>query len=817
MQQSTLLSVFLSVLLVSITQAKAEDLLSAPNETSVAETIGTSVARDEGAASSRPHAKDSAEESVPQLQEVIVSAQKRTQDLQVVPISVQVVGSQAIAEGNHNSLEELSEILPAVHVGNGDKLSNDLFIRGIGSGENQGFEQSVAIFSDDIYHGRSRMSGATFLDLDRIEVLKGPQSTFFGNNAIAGALNLVSRKPGGSLDASTRALYGQFGQYDWEGALGGPITDWFGARLAVTRNGDQGWVKNVNTGRWNPAQNNEAARLMFTFHPNEEFDATLKVEGSRTRTSGGGGGGVNQWNRCPPPTPFDANTAAFGGGGASCAVAISLGVPIDVTQDRVSALGGQFNSLSTFENVLTINYRRWDLDFTSVSGFYNYHFNANDAPSQLPVPWITTVFPERYHQFSQEFRITSPANRPIEYIAGVYYHTDRFDSRFNANIPLLNAVINAVPPFAPFIPYLPLAESATFFQDEHTFSAFASATWNVTDRLRFNAGLRGSWVKRTDGGDKEYGTGTEVYGGFVPMPAALQSIIGPLIFGPPGASQPLSRSDRAWMPSVGVQYQVQPQAMIYFSYVKGFKAGGFNATDVISAQENIEFGPERVNAYELGIKSKWLEGRALVNADVFFSDYKGLQVDANFPSGPPLNTTISGIRNAAASRSKGVELETQWLPSAGLRLGANITYLKSYYVSYPNAPASALFPTASGDMDLSGRPTSYAPRWSGGLLVQQTFSLAGGYKFSTSLLPYFSTKYNKDPQLEAIGLGYLSGTGGYLRLDARLSLESPDGHWGIDVIGKNLTDRTIYTSTYTSGVVTREQPRNVAGQVRFTW
>jgi outer membrane receptor protein involved in Fe transport len=170
------------------------------------------------------------------LAEVVVSAEKRVERVQDVPISLQVVNSDALTGFNKNSLEEVSQSIPGLHVVSRAN-SNLLTIRGVGSGENLGFDQSVAQFTDDVYHGRSRMSQAAFLDLDRVEVLKGPQSTFFGNNAIAGALNIISKKPTDHFEAWGRALYGMFGQYAAEGAVNVPVTDTFAVRLALTENG----------------------------------------------------------------------------------------------------------------------------------------------------------------------------------------------------------------------------------------------------------------------------------------------------------------------------------------------------------------------------------------------------------------------------------------------------------------------------------------------------------------------------------------------------------------------------------------------------
>lgn len=159
------------------------------------------------------------EASDDRLQEVIVTARKRAENLQEVPVSAVVMSGRELQTQNVNSLDDLSQTLPDVHfVSTGNFASNDMFIRGVGSGQNPGFDQSVGNFVDDVYFGRSRIVGDTFLDLDRIEVLKGPPTTFFGNSAIAGALNIITKQPGDIFDGWVRALYGMFGQYAVEGA-----------------------------------------------------------------------------------------------------------------------------------------------------------------------------------------------------------------------------------------------------------------------------------------------------------------------------------------------------------------------------------------------------------------------------------------------------------------------------------------------------------------------------------------------------------------------------------------------------------------------
>lgn len=739
------------------------------------------------------------------LQEVIVTAQHRMENLQDVPISAQVIGGQVLSEQNLNSLTELSHTVPSVHVGAVGR-STELYIRGIGSGPNQFFDQSVGLFIDDIYHGRSRVSVGTFLDLDRVEILKGPQSTFFGNNAIAGAYNIVTKKPGDTFEGSVRALYGEDGQYAVEGAGGGPVTEKFGIRAAATFNGQDGWLDNVNTGRSVPQEHSMAGRVTFAFKPNDDLDATLKIDGSRYKNDSGL---VLQFANCPPPAPFVR--AGF------CATALNLGLPIGFDTQELAQSGGQQIKLHTFEDVLTINYQKWNHTFTSVSGYYDYQYDLNLDTDGLPATLIHAQLPESYHQFSQEFRVASATGQTLEYLAGVYFQTDYLRSRTSFNYGFLTPVVQSLAPFAALVPYLPLGQDINYRQGEDVYSVFGSATWNVTDRLNIVGGLRTSQVKKNYDWNLFYATATQPYGGNVPLPSAVATLPAALGLGTPNTLSD-DRSDHALMPSAKIQYKIDTQAMVYLSYARGFKAGGFNGVDNSGNAANLPFSPEHVNAYEAGLKSEWFNNRVLLNLSLFRSDYSDLQVSTNILSSA--GTFVSLVKNAASSRSQGVEFEAQWAASEHFRLAAAATYLDAKYESYPNATPTQL-QTFRGlkVQDLSGRPTAFAPRWSGSATATYSLPLPGDYLFTTELSSYFSSSYDvggiDDP---------LVRTDSYTRLDARVSLESPDRRWAFDVIGKNLTDASTFV--FGPGPLPRspgslffekEQPRNFAVQGRYRW
>jgi outer membrane receptor protein involved in Fe transport len=277
--------------------------------------------------------------------------------------------------------------------------------------------------------------------------------------------------------------------------------------------------------------------------------------------------------------------------------------------------------------------------------------------------------------------------------------------------------------------------------------------------------------------------------------------------------------------------------MLYVSYAQGFKAGvpsGGTKSGVVVPP----ILPEHVDAYEAGLKSKWFDNRVLLNLDVFRSDYTDQQVQSAIFT--PLGVPIFETTNAGASRSQGVEFEGQWAMAADFRLSANVTYLDSYYVRYPNVTLTGLqtfcrsratapgcaaqFPNGvPASQDLSGHPTEFAPKWSGNLTATYSTDLWREYRFTGEVSSYFSTTYNyanngtDDPLLDQAG---------YARLDSRLSLETPDRRWAFDVIGKNLTDRIIIAggtggtslpSSLGSLLLRKDQGRNVAVQVRYRW
>jgi iron complex outermembrane recepter protein len=756
------------VFVAKVSAANAQAAATEPGSAGVAPAAQQPAAS--GAAKSDPAASGA------QVQEIVVTAQRRVERLQNVPISAEVVSGQAAAQQNLNSLGAMAEIVPSVHMEESGR-SNDLYIRGIGSGENAGFDQSVGVFIDDIYHGRSRVTSATFLDLDNVEVLKGPQSTFFGNNAIAGAFNIVTNKPTDYFTESARTLYSpESNAYATEVAVGGPINDKLAFRVAGIVDGQTGWLKDVYTGGSAPDELNYAGRLSLLYRPNSDFDVLLKMEASKNDNYSGL---ALQVNDCPPSAPFP-------GAGQFCQAAISKGVPNAGASGLYAGKPGQQILDETAETVLTINYRLPNVTLTSVTGYYIYHYNLNLDADGTPETLLTSQIPEDFYQISQEFRVTSKDTGPIEYMGGVYFQASRLYTDTNFNYAFLDDAVTADSALEPLASYLPIGQSETYLQHEQTYSAFGALTWNVLHNLSVSGGLRATAVHKSYDLDLSYGTDTQTFGGFVPLPQSLASLPESLGIGVPAALNG-ERTDTALLPSAKVQYKFAPDVMAYVSYARGFKAGGFNSADTSGIAANVPFAPEYVNAYEVGLKSELLDRRLLLNLDVFRSDYDDLQVAINGLS--PSGTIISLVRNAASSRSQGVELESEWVVSEKFHIKGGLTYLDSRYLDYPDAGPTALQSLEGLQVqNLSGKPTEYAPPWAGNVGAVYSTNLPGDYKLNAEVDAYWSAAYYVHASIDPLQM-----QNAFVRLNTQITIETPNRRWAFDLIGKNLANARILT------------------------
>lgn len=773
--------------------------------------------------------------------EIIVTAQRKEQRLQDVPVSVTITTGETLARNNINDLQDLAFRLPSVRLSTAPG-ANLINIRGVGSGINAGFEQSVGTFVDGVYRGRSRSAAAALFDLERIEVLKGPQTTYFGNNVIAGALNITTRKPGKELSVNASALYAPgHGEYALEAGVDLPVSDNLRFRVAGKAFGMDGWLSNTLTREKEPHRRDWIGRVSMAAEPLDNWKVEARVDRGRMRD---GGYIAAELIDCPPGAPFPAQPGPPQPSLCNVYLGQNAG-NVDDEYNGVTAYQASFYNLDFTEAALTNRVTLSDHVLTFVTGYYKHDNHVQSEGIPLPVqlaPLAATTsyllginVYEKAEQFSQELRLEGPTGGLVEYTLGAYYGHEKIDAPQYSSFH-----------FAPFgalvglSPTLPVGIRNAYRQTTNTYSPFAALTVNASERLKINLGARYTVVNKTAFNDITYGTAVpfNTAESFVPFPAtqtsptyltpeSLLTRLDTLLVAQRGNFAVPSRSFKKLMPSVNVQYEITPDVSTYASFSNGFKAGGF----AVALKRN-PFNSETVNAYEVGLKANLLDRRLFLTLAAFRSDYKGLQEAVQnilpaFPGTPPGNLATAlparidaTVSNAASARVQGVEMSLNLKAADWISFNADVAYLDAKYGNYAGAPCSTIGNVlgaaegcVGGVQDLAGKRKGYAPEWSGNIGAHVTIPVDDGFQITLDPSMYFTSNYFYSSTADP-----LFSQPAYAKIDLRGAIGSPDGSWELAVIAKNLTNKK--TGSFRNGISTSsgsyyiatERPRSVAFQ-----
>lgn len=742
--------------------------------------------------------------------DIVVTAQRRAESLQTVPLSVTVATGESLRQQNVRSLEDLSARVPNFRIA-AATLADQLHIRGTGSGYNTGFEQSVATFVDGVYRSRSRASRLALFDIDRVEVLKGPQTTFFGANAIAGALSITTRKPGRQLQTNATALYAPTdGEYNLEAGVDVPLDKNLSVRLAGRWSGMDGYTYADRYGTKGPHLNELQTRASALWTPTDRLTITARIDLARLKDDGTL---LLELFDCPPST-----LPATG----QCARNLALNPGLDATINHHSGTsepGGL--RLNLQEEEVSGKLDLGPLTLNSVTAFQHQRANAffeiGPYPSPGPIgtpDYLPSYSGENFRQFSQELRLESDPARRLNYMLGAYYEHQHLD-----DVLLIG---NFIAPFGALVPggvytaTTPIGALYTVSQRSDTWSGFGSATFEIVENLKLTGSLRYTTVDKTATRGATLGSLPVVLqptpDTFVPGPASVQQPLANLL-GVPLAPFPVpERRDSKLMPAANLKYQFSRDVMAYISFVRGFKAGGFSGStaDV--------FAPETVDSYEAGVKAQWFNRRLTTDLTVFRADYSNLQEAQNIIS--PSGSSISIVTNAAKSRSSGVEFSGSVRASNQFTVRADVAYLDAHYVSYPNAPCTPLEAVGVPNCvkDRSGGRRAYAPEWSGSVSADYSTPLTAGVGLRLGGTVYFTSCYYQQP-----AISYLVEQSGYAKVDLRAALVTTDNRWEFAVIGKNLTNKqTADYRNYAPAAVgtayaVADRPRSAALQISAKW
>lgn len=810
----------------------------------------------------RQQADDQAQasESAGGIQDIVVTARKRTETTQDVPVAVLALSAEAIQRYDLTSLERVAASVPSFVIGRAPSGSGaTLVLRGIGSNTTSiGLEQSVAVIVDGAYYGQGRTINEGFFDLGRLEILKGPQSLFFGKNATAGVVSITTADPGDRLELIARAGYEfRARQMIGEAIISAPLSETLGVRLAVRGSKmNRGYFKQIGTDQTYPTLNRTSTAQVVTptnhvsgpagdgrsdefyvrgtvkWTPTDRLTATIKANFGENKTDNPGASSV--YYNCPtgktagnPAIPCERK---FQSSGNRFPDAIAKTIPYGRSDGQT---GNDYRSWAVNANVA------YDLDNVTLTSVTNYNWNRNiflfdaDSVSRSGAPGVFATEYSTFHAFSEELRALTSYDGPVNLmVGGLYQKTKRDYLAWTASGGLENS--GAPQPFQRY-----LANSKDSETEGETIAAFGQVIYKPVDTVEVTGGVR-------------YTHETKDSFFFQPYSHPVRVAQGIFL---PGTKIVSNQSFDDWSPEVTVSYKPTSDINVWGAYKTAYKSGGFSNSGILSPNAGLadfEFDPEKASGFEGGIKTMLMDRQLRFNVTAYSYKYTNLQLDF-FRSDIFAFTTI----NAGSARTKGVEVDFQFAPRAldGFDIHGSVNYNKTRYGNAIGAPCFAGQTRAQGcnlvyvndgtangtarpfvagtdtvanRQNLKGKSTANAPEWVGTLGVSYDADLSGGLKIGTSVDARYSGSYI------ATAFGNPANIQNkYVNLDAMVRLGTQDDRWQLSVIGKNLTNRWYATGGTdapntgsgtggTTGVIADQigfanLPRTVMVQVTFKY
>ena len=684
--------------------------------------------------------------------DIVVTARRTEESLQRVPAAVSSFNERALDRLQATDTTALQGAVPNLNIvqGRGSSNATNIYIRGVGQPDAlQTFDPAVGVYVDDVYLSRIRGNQLDLLDVERIEVLRGPQGTLYGKNTIGGALKFVSRRPGQTFRANATVAVGSYDQLEFKGSASGPVTDTLAAGFAVMRSERDGFIKDSVLDRRYTDKDSLGVRGTLAFTPSANVRLDLTADYSHDDAALNVGRPLNNlvssfgsvmivddpttkydWKGRTTPTLPNSTKLTHRGVSATGAV--------DVTE------GLTLKSITAFRKLNTDDYV--DIDATQ--------FEVGDVFVGVD-----------QKQFSQEFQLAYSGER-LSGVAGLYYLKEHVGSHQEAygkdlfrflGVPFFSSVLRTI-------------------DDDLTtksYAAYANGSFEIVPTVRLSAGIR--FTRES----KDYDRTTSVF-----LNGALA--------GPPF---PFVAKD-TWKdtsPMASLDWQVMPSTMLYARVAKGFKSGGFNGR-ANSPAEATEYQPETVWSYESGFKTT-IANQLRLNGTVFSNDYRNFQARISDIETDPI-VGVPGARlsvlNAGKLRIRGAEMEAAWTPVDRLLLDAQLGYLDAKYKEF----VDLRFPGGSRAF----QTPAFAPKWTLRLGAQYGFDLGG----TGSITVGGQSRYKSRTAL-AVDSTFINGAvgtttevpglfqSGYWLHDARLVWENPGKHFAIGLYGQNLTNKAYKT------------------------
>lgn len=562
---------------------------------------------------------------VPAVEEVMVTAQMREEPIQKTPLSLSSYGKEFVEKIGASSLVDIESAIPSINFGGGERSTRgEIVIRGIGDyARNIGTNARVAVYIDGVLTGRSSSFNQSLLDVTQVEVLRGPQGTLAGTNALAGAINIITDKPGDSLGGELFASVGNYDSASLVGKANVPLTSDLFASVLLGNSDQEGYVKNLTLDRDLQGYSRDTAKFKVRYVGVERLTLDigldyLKDEGDSTNAEALANGFFNGFTQAP---------AAFE-------------VAHDADEFQVNELKGA----SIQAELETVPGYRW----TTITGVRDNKFSELNEEDYSPFDVAISVFDEQTEQVSQEVRLASPKGGVVDYVLGVYL----MEQDISTN---RSAVAGSLFPNAPNTQAQTPANAGV-----ESSSLYLHGNYHFDSRWSVTAGVR--YVNEVK--DIDYSS-VDTTGLFVNVSHLTDQ-----------------KTFNEWLPKFGVNFQMTSETLIYTSVARAYKSGGWNA-DFISTLENFQFDPEYATNYEMGLKTSFLDRRITVDTSAFLTKFDDFQVFQFVPTQSASGTILS-LTNAGKVTSQGVELDIGTKLTEYLRLDVNAAFTSAKFDEFKN-------------------------------------------------------------------------------------------------------------------------------------
>ena len=706
------------------------------------------------------------------IEEIVVTATKREASIQDIPIAISAFTGEDLSARGITEVYDLQQVAPSLFVNHSNSTTNGgtLRIRGVGTtGNNVGLEASVGFFVDGIYRSRSGHALNDLVDVQRVEVLRGPQGTLFGKNTSAGAVQVISNRPEFEPSGSLSVSGGSLGTVRGEVAYTAPISDTAAFRIAGNFHRRDGYYEDVDTGDEYSEVDRYALKGQLLFQPNEDLDIRVILDYT------------NRDESCCPATyhylgPTAPALRALGGN------------PVISEDGDVGVNTPPFEKMDDYGATIEVSWSLGFADLQSITGIRQFETErGQDVDFSNVDIYLQGNTQEQFDAFSQEIHLVGGTDR-FDWLVGGIFGTEDIEnegrfleiaSQGPAYFDLLLAGGSGVLTQL-LSPGLGLR--GAFEQDASFFALFTHNTWHVTDKFDLTFGLRYSDEEK-DGDSiiNDTGGADTVVENWpcpaLPIPTFCQN-----------AGYSLSRSEDEITGTVKVSYQVAEDASVYASFAHGYKAGGFNLDPTsykIDAAGNVttdsrEFVAEVIDSWEVGLKGLWAGGRVTTNFAAFTAEIEDFQLNT-------FEGAFFTVNNVPKVKSKGLELEYAWQLMDGVLLGGGVALINTRYGDTAG--------TEVGKPELDGNRITNAPKWqlSSSILVERPLPFMGNFNWTLSLNWFHRGRHNTGSSL-----GPLKFQGAYNLWNGQLGLRRQDGAYEAFLWSTNLADERYKTVIFNS-------------------